>query len=86
MCGATSEAHCRVIAEKTDRSPEMMYSEIMIAAEDAYRREQLMALRPPRRTRRSHRTRHPRPDHRRPWSRLVLSRSVLEEVDGASAA
>lgn len=64
----------------------MMYTEIMIAAEDAYRRERLMSLRPPRRTRRSHHTRHPRPERRRPWSRLVLTRSMLDEVDGASAA
>lgn len=62
----------------------MMYTEIMIAAEDAYRRQQLMSVRPPRRTRRSHLTRHPRPDRRRPWSRQVLSRDA--EADGFCAA
>lgn len=64
----------------------MFTNELEVAAEDAYRREQLMALRPPRRTRRSHRTRHPRPDHRRPWFRLVLTRGPISDADGACAA
>ena len=59
----------------------------LIAAEDAYRRERMIAVRPPRRTRRTHTVRHPRPDRRRPWARLVLSRvrAVADTGDGAYA-
>lgn len=64
----------------------MFTNELAVAAEDAYRRERLMALRPPRRTRRSHRTRHPRPDRRRSWSWLVVSRGAVTDADGACAA
>lgn len=70
-------------SKQTYEETQMFTSELVIAAEDAYRREQLLSLRPPRRTRRTHRTHHPRPDRRRPWSRLVLSRTAVEDVEAA---
>lgn len=64
----------------------MFTSELVIAAENAYRRERLMSLRPPRRTRRTHLTHHPRPDRRRPWSRLVVSRTAVSDTEAACVA
>lgn len=60
--------------------------ELTVAAENAYRRERMMAVRPPRRSRRAYTARHPRPDRRRPWSRLVLSRGGLDGSDGTAVA
>lgn len=60
--------------------------ELTVAAENAYRRERMIAVRPPRRSRRAYTARHPRPDRRRPWLRLVLSRGGLEGTDGTAVA
>jgi hypothetical protein len=50
-------------------------NEFVIAAEDAYRRERMTAVRPPRRTRRAHKTRHPKPVRHHGIRQLLLSRS-----------
>lgn len=50
-------------------------NEFVIAAEDAYRRERMIAVRPPRRTRRTRKTRQPRPFRRHGLRQLLVSRA-----------
>ena len=59
MCAPTSDAHCRCISEGTDAKENEMFpaNEMIMAAEVAYRRERMVAVRPSRRSRRARRAR-----------------------------
>ncbi len=63
-------------------------NELIIAAEDAYRRERMIAVRPPRRTRRTHQTRHPKPVRRHGLRQLLAPRTgeVGQGTDCAACA
>ena len=50
-------------------------NEFVIAAEDAYRRERMIAVRPPRRSRRTRKTRQPKPFRRHGFQQLLSSRA-----------
>lgn len=57
-------------------------NEFLIAAEDAYRRERMIAVRPPRRTRRSHEARRPAGSRRGVLQRLASTRTTVAGPDG----
>jgi hypothetical protein len=90
MWAATSGTQCLVIDRNHDTEENAMFpaNELVIAAEDAYRRERMIAVRPPRRTRRTHKTRHPKPVRHHGLRQLHVSRAtaVGDEATGARAA
>lgn len=59
-------------------------NELVIAAEDAYRRERMIAVRPPRRTRRTHKSRHPKQVRHHGLRLLHVSRAAAVGDDAAA--